>query len=198
MCKFWNKLTGKHQSTASVSGECLVLSLPGAIDPIVWRMELSQVKSSAFEIHERETGRYILCLKNSTGKHEDIAPFFTKEDAVQALICVSSALQNAAQNNITVPLAANTQSSKESAKIAGSTSEIPPAAQKSSPKTEAAKWLITAVGVIVVLGLFFYLSSLTPKSSGTFSSEQMSDSSLENEGSATGVPVSASDFLNGL
>ncbi|MCB1529459.1 MAG: hypothetical protein H6853_00830 [Rhodospirillales bacterium] len=198
MCKFWNKLTGKHQSTASVSGECLVLSLPGAIDPVVWRMELSQVKSSAFEIHERENGRHILCMKNSAGQHEDIAPFFNREDAVQALICVSSALQNAAQHNITVPVAANTQGPKEGAKIAGGAAEIPPPVQRSSHKTEALKWLVTAVGVIVVLGLFFYLSSLTPQSSGVFSAEQTANSGREDEGSSTGVPVSASDFLNGL
>lgn len=189
MCKFWNKLTGKNTSTANVSAEHLVVSLPGATEPLVWRIELSKVSASTFEVHEKENGLHSLCLKDAAGKHKDISSFSNKEDAVQALMCISSALQNVETSADT-----KTQSSKKST----SAPETARPVQNAPVKSDAVKWVLTIAGVAAVLALFFYLASITPKSSEAFLSDQAATSAPENAGTSSGVPVSADDFLNGL
>ena len=46
-------MAAKYTSSAKIVDGILVLSLPDAIHPVVWQMELGQSKSSALEIREQ-------------------------------------------------------------------------------------------------------------------------------------------------
>ena len=50
--------------SANVVDNSLVLSLPNALNPVVWRMELAKAKMSAIEIREDKIGDFALILKN--------------------------------------------------------------------------------------------------------------------------------------
>lgn len=56
--KWLENLTGGYSSSAKVVNDTLVLSLPDAKSPIVWRMELTEIKAAAFELQEKEGNQY--------------------------------------------------------------------------------------------------------------------------------------------
>ena len=65
MALFINKLTGGFSASAKVVDGTLILSLPDAISPVVWRMELGHAKSSAIEVREQDNGTFMLTLKTA-------------------------------------------------------------------------------------------------------------------------------------
>jgi len=95
MKKLMQSLTGSYASNASVVDGTLILSLPDAITPVVWRMELGHVKSSAMEVRENDDKTCTLFLKTPRGDMNDIAPFSSKAQAVRALMAVSHAMERA-------------------------------------------------------------------------------------------------------
>jgi len=84
----------KIVSTAKVIDGTLILTLPDAIRPVVWQMQLGQTKSSALEVREQNNS-WILYLKTPRMDVMEIAPFATKEAAVRALLAVSKAMEKA-------------------------------------------------------------------------------------------------------
>jgi len=72
----------------------LVVSLPGAEPPRVWRTELSQATSSIMEIRETQ-GKHWLVMK-AQGREEDIAAFTKKTSAIDALQAVTDAMLDGA------------------------------------------------------------------------------------------------------
>ncbi|PZP57389.1 MAG: hypothetical protein DI586_00425 [Micavibrio aeruginosavorus] len=85
----------KFTSTAKIIDGTLVLTLPDAVRPVVWQMQLGQTKSSALEVREETNGNWMLMLKTPRADVMEIAPFPSKEKAVKALIAVSRALEKA-------------------------------------------------------------------------------------------------------
>lgn len=84
----------KYSTTAKVIDGTLILTLPDAIKPVVWQMQLGQTKSSALEVRE-QGGVWLLVLKTPRMDVMEIAPFATKEAAVKALLAVSRAMERA-------------------------------------------------------------------------------------------------------
>lgn len=159
----------KNNSGARVVDGSLVLSFPDASEPVVWRMNLAQAQEAGFEI-KQDKSKFKL-IQKSSGSEQDIASFDTRESAVDALMEVSSALQGGRK-----------------------------AANDAGPmKSETAQWLIAIAGVLIVIGLFAYLSNIAPKDStpaaGT-STAASTQTSVDPEKSS-GVAVSADDFLKG-
>lgn len=175
-----------YQSSAKIVDGNLILSLPDAINPVVWRMELGSVKSSALEVRQGgENGPHLLSLKTPKGDVHDIAPYAAREDAVRALMRVSAALQNA-QGKIS-PAAA-------SAAVAAGASPAPAQAENGGMK-----WLLALGGVLAVIFLFAYISGSAPRPPVT--GAPMADTATTTGGvpnAESGVPQSADDLLGSM
>lgn len=179
MCCFWKKSRSPHESSAKVVDGNLILSLPDALNPIVWRMELGSVKSSALEVRAQDNN-FLLTLKTPRGDVHDIAPYDNRDKAVAALLKVSDALEGAHGKMGTV--AANTSYN---------------AALQDKPASTGTgyKWLIALAAVILLIFLYSYLSSLT---TGLTSIGEGAGTAPISSAGESGVPQSADDYLRGF
>jgi len=187
------KLLSKTKSAAEIADNHLVLSLPEAIEPVVWRMSLDKIGTASFEVKPlKDSEKAKLILKPKKGAAEIIANFETKDEAVNALMIASKALQSGAsqsakqQEKVIVKASGDSEASHETVVI------------NNTNNKEKQKWAIAVLGAILVLGLYYYLTTLIPNSAQGFESSNNSFNSTLNPTDATGVPVSADDFLNGL
>jgi hypothetical protein len=87
------KMADKYISTAKVIDGILILSLPDAVSPVVWQMELGQSKSSALEIRDGGNGQFILTLKTPRQDVLDIATYANRDLAIKALLVTTAALE---------------------------------------------------------------------------------------------------------
>lgn len=178
MCKFWNRLNGeKYQSSAKVVDGNLIISLPDAINPIVWRMELGNVKASAMEVRANDNN-HLLILKTPKGETHEIAPFEDKSSAVNALMRISHALEKA-EGQMNAPMA------------------YEPTSALTAPHTKARKWdlkkLFTVLAILLLVYFVYVLASSAPVAT------QQSTSSLSSGNAAeSGVPQSADEYLRGF
>lgn len=182
----WKKVPSEYESSAKVVDGNLIISLPDAVNPIVWRMELGSVKASAMEVKTNAAdGTFMLSLKTPKGESHDIAPFDHKDLAVRALMRVSAALQNAEGRMNAAP--------------AGTTIPFPErhiaASQKSSDGSPL-KWLIALGGVLIVIALFSYLAMLTVPV--TVQNDSVGTSITGEQNAESGVPQSADQMLQGF
>jgi len=83
------------QPSADIVDGKLVLSLPNAITPVVWQMDINRASSSAIEVIEKKNkGGFTLNFKTNDSNTE-IATFENRNDAMDALIMSSEALKTA-------------------------------------------------------------------------------------------------------
>lgn len=183
MCNFFKK-QGQYQSTAKVVDGNLILTLPDALNPVIWRMELGNVKSSALEIRSNDN-LFVLALKTPKGDVHDIAPFENRERALHALMQVSDALGKAG---------GKMGSPSATPAYPAQTLYAAPTDTKSSGA--GYKWLAALGAVIVLIFLFSYVSGLSPEPQvlGTVTDSSMPSA---NQGES-GVPLSADDVLRGF
>ena len=202
MCKWWDKMTGNHKSSAKVVDGSLILSLPDAITPVVWRMELGNAKASALEVRQtedQEEERFILVLKKPQGDSSEIASYETKPKAVRALVEVSEALEKStpAQSKQNTHSAQRKNTSEKEAANSNATSFEQTSSRQ---KTGSGKWVILLFGVLLVSGLGFYLSNLSTSGYDSYNAAGSAASSLNPASGTgtktqTGIPLSADDFL---
>ena len=192
MMNMRKKNANEFESSASVVDGNLILSLPDAINPVVWRMELGSVKASALEVREHATdGTFVLTLKTPKGDVHEVAPFSAKDTAVAALMHVSDALKSA-EGRI-APVAPSV--------VSQTTSSVPgPVFQK--PDAGAVKWLIALAGVLFVIFLFAFLSKSSPQLDASATSAPIEDNATStatgSDNPESGVPQSADDMLKGF
>lgn len=166
----------------------LILSLPDAQTPVVWQMDLEHAQSSAFTVQEDKKAKsFSLVLKSNEGKTEEIAPFETKEQAVEILMETSNVLQNAHGQIKPVSVVSN----------AGTAAPVAVAQKEEGSDKLGA---VLAVALIVVLVFIWTVSSSGTRSTapGT-SAESASVNALSGNvdpRQSSGVPVSADDFLS--
>lgn len=167
-------------STACIVDGKLVLSLLGAEKPIVWQMDMGQVKASALEVNQNEEKEvWDLVLKTPKGEHLEIAPFATKEDAVHALAAASKALKNA-HGRIRPVSVINAEGSDS----------VPHSGKVKKRKG----WVAPVLGILLLIVLITVWRSLAPLPAGSL--EQVNVSGPQSGGeSQAGVPLSADDFL---
>lgn len=187
MTSFLKNMTQKSQASADVVDGYLILSLPHAIDAVVWRMALDKIGTAVFEIKQDDkTEISKLILKPKKGTAEIIATFNTKEEAIDALMKASHALQSGSTKSPAEPAAEKT---------ASPSNKISHTPQQNS--AESKRWLIALFGALAVIGLYYYLTTLIPKQAIGFenNTSAVATSSPQN---TVGVPVSADDFLSGF
>lgn len=191
--KWIETLTGNYTSSARVVDGTLIISLPQAITPIVWRMELGHVRASALEVRQQENA-YMLTLKTPKGDVSDIAPFDTRGKAVQALMAVSRAMEHA-HGQLRPYAAANSQ---------GVTNlpAVRPEYKDSSKSASKGQFATGIIGTILLLGLITMFVNMTraPQNIAPASGELAGVSSTRSGSTPvptdTGVAESADDFLN--
>lgn len=192
MNSLWKKENDDYQSSAKVVDGNLILSLPDAINPVVWRMELGSVKASALEIKPSADGAtFSLSLKTPKGEVYDIAPYASRDLALRALMRVSSALQGG-QGRFNAPQIAVTSAPPIQPHASA------PATANDSQSGSAAKWLLTLGGVLFVIFLFAYLSTLPTRQGGSTAPMATSTGTQSSTNAETGIPQSADDLLGGL
>src|SRR5690606_21303301 len=67
MKRMIENITGNYAASASVVDGTLIISLPDAITPVVWRFALGQAKASALEVRPQDDGTFMLLLKTPRG-----------------------------------------------------------------------------------------------------------------------------------
>lgn len=162
----------KLQATV-VDGD-LVLTLPQALTPVVWRLELGQTKSASFLLEEADKG-YALIHKSAHGKAKEIALFSDRDLAMEALMITARALEKQSLSALPQKKAANDSGFKNSA----------------TAHTKAKRsFMPLLVGAALVALCFFVFSAIKPQTT-TF----LEQARFEAPSAQTGVPVSADQFL---
>ncbi len=190
MTNIWKKGANDYESSAKVVDGNLILSLPDAVNPIVWRMELGSVKASALEVRAHASdGTFLLLLKTPKGDVHEIAPFQTKDQAVTALMRVSAAMQSAEGRLAPVSAAAAPPHGVSAPR---------PVFEK--PDAGAVKWLLALGGVLGVIFLFAYLAKSAPTldPSSAPGAETATSTMTGAPGAESGVPQSADEALRGF
>ncbi len=164
----------KSTATAKIVDGILVISLPDAINPIVWQMELGQSKASALEVRAGADGTHILTLKTPRQDVQDIAAFTNRDHAVKALMTVSTALENGT----------------------GHTAKNSSCCDTVHVRAWSGKRLIRnlVLGFFTVIGFLTFLSfALSFVFGGPRNTARMADNQETNQNN----PVSADEFLEG-
>lgn len=182
-------MTGNYSASANVVDGTLIISLPDAINPVVWRLDLGQARASAMEIRTRENNAFTLTLKTPRNDVNDIATFSSKARALGALMAISRALEQAHGQ---IRPAAN-----DAPPMPSGINTLPVPVRTVSTKKKPAKGKGILAGLVAVVLIFILLGALVniaPMPSSTM--RNASPAAGESSGQTpTGVPMSADDFL---
>jgi len=172
-------------ASAAINDDCLIVSLPDAIEPKVWRLDLEKAKDSSFEV-KKENKSFALMVKKSTrAKPDVIGQFETKEKALSALLMVSEALK--------------TNKSKSATPV----KEKEPKSKKEAPNPVAApannRGVVALLSTLLVIGIVYYFWTQSMPSSQSFETRALTtQGAVDPSQPQTGVPMSADDFLQGF
>jgi len=168
-------------SSAEVVDKHLILSLPNATEPVVWRMALDKIGTASFEVKQiKKSEAHKLVLKPKKGNAEQIASFENKDTALSALIDASTAMQSCEKRDDVV----HEQKT---------TTALPQAGERKSYK-----WLYLFLSFLVVIALYIYMAKQIPNKINNFGSAAETALQTDTTSSQIGVPLSADDFLNNL
>ena len=177
---FKKKKQETNASARVVDGK-LVLSLPDAISPVVWQMDLTTVKASALEIiHDEARGAYALTLKTIKGENAEIAAFDNRTAALEGLMCASNALADA-HGQIR-----NGESGGQNVVSAGP-----------AKKTSTGRTILKILLGLLLLWIAFSIWAYSVPHSLTSGNGVANTASSTSAQSSSGVPVSADAFLSG-
>lgn len=189
MKRMIESITGNYAASASVIDGSLIISLPDAITPVVWRFDLGQARASALEVRPQDDGTYMLLLKTPRGDVNNIAPFETKARAVGALMAVSRAMQQA--HGQLRHAAANDGESYDPSRLPV---PVRPARRKSGVPGEKKNWAAGVFAILLIAMLVGILVNMGPQSVRSVSPAG-GEARQQPAAQASGVPVSADEFL---
>ncbi len=175
-------MTGGYSSSACVVDGTLILTLPDAVTPVVWRMDLGPAKASALEVRNNDDKTFTLILKTPRGDVNDIATFAVKAQAVRALMAVSRALEQAHGQALRPAPAAVANDAPQAAVV----------------KKGKGKILSSIIAIVLLIGLIALFVSMGPRPvpiTGGGDSAPASAESFSGGDAKPGVPMSADDFL---
>lgn len=169
-----------NQSQADIVDGKLILTLPTAITPAVWQMDLAGTKASVMEVQEKGE-EFVLVLRTPSGENLDVASFAQRANAVEALMIISSALKEAS-GKIYVPGAP-----------ANDAISLSPVAPKKASSMGSIIFKIFGVLGMILVG-YLLLITVIGLSSGARQNASVTSPQAEQ---SSGVPMSADDFLSG-
>lgn len=191
MKRMIENITGNYSSSASVVDGTLILSLPDAMTPVVWRMDLVHAKASALEVRTSEDGLFTLVLKTPRGDVNEVAKFDNRGRAVSALMSVSRAMESAHGR---IYPAANDGQPYNPTHLPVPT--MPVRARKINRSGKS--WVGAVVAVIAIIVLGSILMNLAPQSQfgGLAATNPAAGAASRAPATQTnGVAVSADEFL---
>jgi hypothetical protein len=183
MKRMIESITGNYSASASVVDGTLIISLPNAISPVVWRLDLGQARASALEVRAHEDGTYTLLLKTPRGDVNDIAKFDAKAQAVSALMAVSGAMKQAHGQ---VKSVAN-DSSAHSANLPV------PVKATSKPGRSGKNFIAPLIALSLIILLLVAIMNMGPVPN--VQPGLPGDMAASQAPTESGVPLSADDFL---
>lgn len=179
----------KLTPSAKIVDGILVITLPDAIRPVVWQLELGLSKSSAMEVREQNDGTFVLMLKTPRQDVQEIAPYATRDQAVRALLTISKALEGA-QGRLRI---ANSNNPNHLPAVIPGMSAVTGSANPRStdPNTKTMRII---VGVLIAIALIYAFTRLSPPSPTSSSADDAIPTA--SAPAPAGVPLSADDYLN--
>lgn len=191
MKRMFETITGNYSSSASIVDGTLILSLPDAVSPVVWRLDLVQTKASALEVRDDGLGLCTLVLKTPRGDINEIARFESRGRAVNALMAVTRAMEQAQSH---IHPAANDLPDYNPTLL-----PVPTQRKRAAKVSRNGKsWIGAGVAVLIVILLGTALIGMIPRpASGPAQpvSSQQARTQTAAPPVASGVAVSADDFL---
>lgn len=180
------------KTTASVVDGKLILSMPDARIPAVWQMDMEEAKSSALQVREdKEAKSFGLYFKSQQGVDNEIASYEKKQDAVDALMSISSALENAHGKIRPAAFVSGVQA----APVVGTANiAAAPVNQQDNESGGGKAGAFIAVAMICILVVAWAFS--IPRASNSVLKSRVGASSASAK-PQSGVPVSADAFLSG-
>lgn len=164
--------------SAKISDNKVVLSLPDAMTPVVWVMDVADSGTFVMKVDKNENGQYILQKISDEGKKiEDVAYYASRKNAVNAMTTLTKTIDSGKSNH-------------------HSTLWCLLSFIRSSVV------FVASLGILVILvDLFFddVFSTLFNHNSIETSQQQSiphQPPSVATDPNAVGVPMSADDFLN--
>lgn len=185
MASFISKLTGGFTSSAAIVDGTLILSLPDAVSPVVWRMELGHVRASAIEVRAQDDGIFMLTLKTPKGDVNDIAPYASRARALAALMAVSRAMERA-QGQIL-------RAAHDGTAEGGAARAVQVRPQEGFRPIHLLTGIAGLALVVILIGL---LSSMGPQAPSISPASGTAGSGSAAGSVPAGEAVSADDFLN--
>lgn len=161
----------RTNASAKVVDGSLIITLPDAKNPVVWRMALGETRAAALEVIARGD-EHVLILKTPKGSSTDIAPFDKREQASDALMAVARAME---------------QAEGRIKPASGASLPVPPKREKTW------KWLIPLALILAALFFFSQTASMTAPV-GTANTAGKAGGGAND----IGVPLSADSFLSGF
>ncbi len=211
------KKTADSNTAARVVDGKLILSFPAAQNPIVWQVDLSEIKASHFEVnHVEKNNVYALNMikdnnasakanakttTKTSQKTTQIALFATQDAAAQALMDTADALVHAhghlggAAQNMPANAPVNTQG------YGAHTAHTAPYGVPVKKQPNTLKTILLTL--LTLIALFFVATYLMSRGAPYNQTTAASTGQSANTGAvntaplAAGVPLSADDFLRG-
>lgn len=192
--------THNLKPSAKVIDGTLVLSLPDAVTPVVWKMDFGKTKASAIEVRAGDNDNHDLVLKTPQADAYTIASYAKASLATRALMAITNAMNNAhghinpqpGNNGLPVPVYSRPRKSVGSIIFS------------------IMKWvfLLLAFAALLFVGSIaasVYLGStggntqISQPASRTTAPAPRIENRTQNSGArnSVGEPVSADDFLTG-
>lgn len=177
------KLKSNKKQSANVVDGKLILSFPHAVTPTLWQMDLKEAKMSSLSVSKKEDV-HTLVMTPESGKNVDIATFKSNDEAIDALMAASSALENA-HGQLHVAAASDSRNGKTTA------TQIH---YHNKPKAKLWPYF---VAILLLLIAFVAWANISPTSiSGVPIRQNTAGVNTPNAADQSGVPVSADDFLS--
>lgn len=182
-------ILGHYKPKAKVNGSLLVLSLPDALTPTVWTLDLAKDGHGALKILDGAEGTAVLTYTTGkkTGADIEIAHYARRGDAVRALVAATDALEKA------------TPGAQETT-VAGALR-----APKGSALYNLTQWALTLVGIVLLVGAFFYFTGrhsvieniLSESAPSSYNQPSASAAPAREQPArdAVGVPMDANNFF---
>ena len=146
----------QYESSATVVDGTLILTLPDARTPTVWRMGLEKASAAAFQVRDQaDENGYTLTMSTPDKQDYSIASFNERDAAVKALLAASRAMAFTSHDAPDEYSAPHSRSS--SASVAQSLQ-----AQKIK-HSRRGRGLMTAAGIILIVILLYMIANTGPQ-----------------------------------
>jgi hypothetical protein len=194
MKKLIENITGNYSSSASVVDGTLILSLPDAVTPVVWRLDMVQTRASALEVRPAGAEGFVLVLKTPRGDVHDIARFESKARAVGALMSVTRAMESSHSGH--PGNAANDSLSYNPTHLPVPTRN----AKRKKVNTSAKSWVAAVIAIVAIVILGSMLMNVAPRNiapgmTATATPSSSATRSANPTPTPSGIPLSADEFL---